>query len=209
MLKVESKIADLKDKDNGKGIFHYINEHTPLDIGLVLDMEMLDALLLAKHGQRKLSPLAKSVVGDGQPTSTQMETLGMLLSVYADKWNNLYDIYMEEVTIDSYKMTTHEEELGNSKDKQDTITNIQSNNKENVSGYDSDNLVTDSESIREDSDTSTMDITKDNTRELNRTVTGSQGNRLDDRAKAIQLLDQTYIDILLHDVATELGLLIY
>lgn len=209
MLKVESKIADLIDIDNGKGIFHYINEHTPLDIGEVIDIEVLDALLLAKHGQRTLSPLAKSVVGEGQPTSTQMETLGTLLSMYADKWNNLYDIYMEDVSIDSYKMITREEEVGESKDKQDTVSNIQSNNKENVSGYDSDNLVTDSESVRDDTDTSTMDITKDNSRELNRTVTGSQGNRLDDRAKAIQLLDQTYIDILLHDVATELGLLIY
>lgn len=209
MLKVESKIANLIDIDNGKGIFHYINEYSPLDIGEVLDIGMLDALLLAKHGQRKLSPLAKSVVGDGQPTSTQMETLGMLLSAYADKWNNLYVIYQEDVSIDSYKMTTHEEEVGESKDKQDTVSNIQSNNKENVSGYDSDTLVTDSESVRDDTDTSTMDVTKDNSRELNRTVTGSQGNRLDDRAKAIQLLDQTYIDILLHDVATELGLLIY
>lgn len=209
MLKVESKIANLTDIDNGKGIFHYINEYSPLDIGEVLDIGMLDSLLLAKHGQRKLSPLAKSVVGDGQPTSTQMETLGMLLSAYADKWNNLYDIYMEDVSIDSYKMITHEEEAGESKDKQDTVSNIQSKNKENVSGYDSDNLVTDSESVRDDTDTSTMDVTKDNSRELNRTVTGSQGNRLDDRAKAIQLLDQTYIDILLHDVATELGLLIY
>ena len=209
MLKVESKIANLIDIDNGKGIFHYINEYSPLDIGEVLDIGMLDALLLAKHGQRKLSPLAKSVVGDGQPTSTQMETLGMLLSAYADKWNNLYDIYTEDVSIDSYKMITREDEVGESKDKQDTVSNIQSNNKENVSGYDSDTLVTDSESVRDDTDTSTMDVTKDNTRELNRTVTGSQGNRLDDRAKAIQLLDQTYIDILLHDVATELGLLIY
>lgn len=209
MLKVEPKIANLTDIDNGKGIFHYINEYSPLDIGEVLDIGMLDALLLAKHGQRKLSPLAKSVVGDGQPTSTQMETLGMLLSAYADKWNNLYVIYQEDVSIDSYKMITHEEEVGESKDKQDTVSNIQSNNKENVSGYDSDTLVTDSESVRDDTDTSTMDVTKDNSRELNRTVTGSQGNRLDDRAKAIQLLDQTYIDILLHDVATELGLLIY
>lgn len=209
MLKVESTIANLIDIDNGKGIFHYINEYSPLDIGEVLDIGMLDALLLAKHGQRKLSPLAKSVVGDDQPTSTQMETLGMLLSAYADKWNNLYDIYMEDVSIDSYKMITHEGEVGESKDKQDTVSNIQSKNKENVSGYDSDTLVTDSESVRDDTDTSTMDVTKDNSRELNRTVTGSQGNRLDDRAKAIQLLDQTYIDILLHDVATELGLLIY
>lgn len=209
MLKVEPKIANLTDIDNGKGIFHYINEYSPLNIGEILDIGMLDALLLAKHGQRKLSPLAKSVVGDGQPTSTQMETLGMLLSAYADKWNNLYVIYQEDVSIDSYKITTHEEEVGESKDKQDTVSNIQSKNKENVSGYDSDTLVTDSESVRDDTDTSTMDVTKDNSRELNRTVTGSQGNRLDDRAKAIQLLDQTYIDILLHDVATEVGLLIY
>lgn len=209
MLKVEPKIVDLIDIDNGKGIFHYINEHTPLDIGKVIDIGVLDALLLAKHGQRTLSPLAKSVVGEGKPTSTQMETLGTMLSMYADKWNNLYDIYMEDVSIDSYKMTTHEEEVGESKDKQDTSSNTQSNNKENVSGYDSDTLVTDNESVREDTDTSTVDVTKDNTRELNRTVTGSQGNRLDDRNKAIQLLDQTYIDILLHDVATELGLLVY
>ena len=209
MLKVESTIANLIDIDNGKGIFHYINEYSPLDIGEVLDIGMLDALLLAKHGQRKLSPLAKSVVGEGQPTSTQMETLGMLLSAYADKWNNLYAIYQEDVSIDSYKMTTHEEEVGNSKDKQDTATVVQSNSKENVSGYDSDTLVTDSESVRDDTDASTMDVTKDSSRELNRTVIGSQGNRLDDRNKAIQILDQTYIDILLHDVATELGLLIY
>lgn len=209
MLKVEPKIVDLIDIDNGKGIFHYINEHTPLDIGKVIDIGVLDALLLAKHGQRTLSPLAKSVVGEGKPTITQMETLGTMLSMYADKWNNLYDIYMEDVSIDSYKMTTHEEEVGESKDKQDTSSNTQSNNKENVSGYDSDTLVTDNESVREDTDTSTVDVTKDNTRELNRTVTGSQGNRLDDRNKAIQLLDQTYIDILLHDVATELGLLVY
>ena len=209
MLKVESTIANLIDIDNGKGIFHYINEYSPLDIGEVLDIGMLDALLLAKHGQRKLSPLAKSVVGEGQPTSTQMETLGMLLSAYADKWNNLYAIYQEDVSIDSYKMITHEEEVGNSKDKQDTVSNIQSNNKENVSGYDSDTLVTDSESVRDDTDASTMDVTKDSSREVNRTVTGSQGNRLDHRNKAIQILDQTYIDILLHDVATELGLLIY
>src|SRR5699024_6242178 len=164
MLKVESTIANLIDIDNGKGIFHYINEYSPLDIGEVLDIGMLDALLLAKHGQRKLSPLAKSVVGDGQPTSTQMETLGMLLSAYADKWNNLYDIYMEDVSIDSYKMITHEEEVGESKDKQDTVSNIQSNNKENVSGYDSDTLVTDSESERDDTATSKMEVMMENYR---------------------------------------------
>ena len=208
MLKVETTIANLTD-DSGKGIFHYINEHTPLDVGAVLDISKLDMLLLAKHGQRTLSPLAKSVVGEEQPTSTQMDTLGMLLSMYADKWNNLYDIYMEDVSLDSYKMTTREDELGKAKDKHDTISSAESNNKENVSGYDSDSLVADNETIREDSDTSTLDITKDNTRELDRTVIGSQGNRLDDRAKAIQLLDQTYIDILLQDVATEIGLLIY
>lgn len=208
MIKTEIRLENLVDSDN-KGIFHYINEIAPLDIGYVIDIDMLDTMLSAKHGQRKLSPLAKSVAGEGQPTNEQMETLGIVLSMYVDKWNNLYDIFMEDVTLDSYKMVTHEEAIGNTKDKQDTTSNVQSTNRDNVAGYDSDTLVADRETVRDDTDTSTVDVTKDDTREVNRSMVGSQGNRLDDRAKAFQLLDQTYIDILLHDVAGELGLLIH
>ena len=208
MIKTEQRLENLVDSDN-KGIFRYINAIAPLEIGYVIDIDMLDMLLSAKHGQRKLSPLAKSVAGEEQPTKEQMMTLGTLLSMYVDKWNNLYDIFMEDVTLDSYKMTTHEEVIGNTKDKQDTTSNIQSINRENVAGYDSDTLVADRETVRDDTDTSTVDMTKDDTREVNRSVVGSQGNRLEDRAKAFQLLDQTYIDILLHDVAGELGLLIH
>lgn len=209
MLVRELNISKLTDNEQGNGIFYYINKHNELHIGKVIDVETIDALFLARHGQRKLSPLAENIIGDREPTVQTMDTLGKLLSMYVEKWNNLYNIYMEEVTLDSYKITTKEDEKTNSKDEQETSSSSQSKNSNLISGYDSDSLVPESESLNDDSDNSNMIISKDNNRELNRTVIGSQGNRLDDRAKALQLLETSYIDILLQDVANELGLLIY
>lgn len=203
------KIMDLVEAESGKGVFYYINQSTPLEIGKSLDIEVLDTLLIAKYGQRDLSPMALSVVGEGKIDSIQMSILGKLLSVYVDKWNNLYSIYMEDISLDSYKMTTHEEEKEDSKDKQEVLAISKSKNTDNVSGYDSDTLVPNNESLGDGEDNSSMDVTKNKNRERDMTVSGNKDNRLDDRAKAISLLDQTYVDIILTDVANELGSLIY
>ena len=78
-----------------------------------------------------------------------------------------------------------------------------------VSGYDSDDMVADNSVSRDTNDEATSDSTTDNSRVLERTVKGNQGNRLKDRELALQLLDNNYLDTIFTDVSRELGLLIY
>lgn len=189
-----------------KGIMYYIDEVIPL--GVALDVTTLDLIFKGRFGERELSPLATSIVGD-DPSDETLGQLALVFILYKDKWANLRSLYEEEVTLDTYTLTTEENEDTKTLSNQKSVEARDNTETNKVSGYDSELLLTDTQT--ETTLEGNTDFSKDDTgnRITTKKVVGSTGNRLDDRAKALALLETTYLETVMQDIVSEIGLHIY
>lgn len=202
-------LLKIRDLHTDKGIFYYINDLYPIVFSEYMNIEDIDRLFIGKHGSRDVSPLVNSIIQDGIVDDKALGLIATMFGGYVDKWNNLINIYLEDIDLDTYRVTTNEQEDTTGTEQANTVGKGKATDTENVSGYDSDDMVADNSVSRDTNDEATSNSTSDNSRVLERTVKGNQGNRLKDRELALQLLDNNLLDTIFIDVSRELGLLIY
>ena len=194
-----------------KGVFHYINQYEELPFTTDIDVEILDLLFVSMYGNRRVSPMVESVVKSTLVEEDEMEKIAKMIHLYyAKRWNDLYEIFLKEIPLETYKMTTTE-----------TITDVESNRLEvtnehnksdvdKVSGFNSDVMVDDKTREYESTDSILNEGGRDNERQITKEVKGNQGNALKDREVAIkQAKEDILYNIVFRDVSGFVGLLMY
>lgn len=204
----ELKVFDLY-KD-GKGLFQFMNEIEPLPFAEHLDIKTIDLSFITFYGNRAVSAPVKTLTG-GKVTNENMKQVAtMLYGMYFQKWANLYNIYKEEVDLDSYILKTTE----NIKDDGTNTSTVKSDNEDTsthkVSGYNSEDFENESEDTSTSTDQSTNEGKNQNLKERDTEVRGNLGNRLDDRQKALDGLNQEVIQsVVFKDTVQLVGSLMF
>jgi len=186
------KVYDLfKD---GKGLFHYMNEIEPLPFSNVLDISTIDLTFITFYGSRVVSQPVQRIIKDEVTEEGLKQVATLLYGMYSQKWNNLYDIYNEKLDLDSYVSNTTESVIDDTeidhtqgRTASDTRTN-------EVTGFNSEEWSNATKDTNNIDDQTTNTGTTSNTKERTNQTKGSLNNRIDDRRKAIDLLNEEVLN---------------
>lgn len=201
-------VADLY-KD-GRGIFSYINDVKPLPFVDVLEVDKLDNLFYAMNGRKETSVIVDDIV-DGVVTIDNMLTLAEIISMqYHDKWDRLYQVFIDDLPIDTYKLTTTETLTGSDTTNSTTDRSVNSSDDNKVTGYDSDLFVDDTQQSRTETDNTTNTDTKNKNQTITKEVKGNINNKVVDMNQLVRYLKNNLIyDIIFTDVKQVISSLIY
>ena len=175
---------------DGKGLFHYMNEIEPLPFTTLIDTQTMDLTFITLYGSRVIAPTIERIVKDEVTEDKLKQVASILYGMYSQKWNNLFDIFAEKVDLDSYVSHTTESIIDDTvidhtqgRTASDTRTN-------EVTGFNSDEWSNATKDTTAVDDTTKNTGTTSNTKERTNETRGSLSNRLDDRRKALDLLNQ-------------------
>ena len=202
-------IRDLKV--DGKGIFHYMNELEELPFIPVMEIETMDKLFIGLHGMKVISPATASIMSNGGVTESNMETLArMLLLKYGDTWNRLYNLYTQDIPLESYSMTTTERHEGSESSSSSINTETTSEDLDRVSGYNSESMVDNSVKNIERADVTENEGTRSDERTITKEVKGLQNSRVLEAERLIRFIKRNLIiDEVFHNVADVIASLFY
>lgn len=100
------------------GLFEYINQYTDIVTKVDLPAVLLDYLLFANCGQRKISPLVEmSLDKDRKLSDSEAQKIGQIIAaLFKNKWDRLYDVILKEYDpiynyYDEYHETTSGDEV--------------------------------------------------------------------------------------------------
>jgi len=202
-------IRDLKV--DGKGIFHYMNELEELPFIPVMDIETMDKLFIGLHGMKHISPATASIMSNGGVTESNMETLArMLLIKYGDTWKRLYELYTQDMPLETYSMTTTERHEGSEATSSSINTETTSEDLDRVSGYNSESMIDNSAKNIERTDLTENEGTRSDERTITKEVKGLQNSRVLEAERLIRFIKRNLIiDEVFRNVADVIGSLFY
>lgn len=187
-MKVREKFTEQK-------LFNTIFQKGYFNFGSIIPTETMDTYYLMNHGNRTLSYMGEN--------NTVDEIAELLLGLYADKWNKLYEVAMKEISVEfNYKETVSE----NVDDTGTNTADITSTNTGTVSAYNDENFVNNDkdESVSKNQGSSTNKKVRTFTKEI------LNGNITQNIESVIKHLTNNYFcDIIVVDVNSVLTLSIF
>lgn len=196
---------------DGKGIFHYMNEIETLPFIPIMEIETIDRLFIGLHGMKAISPVVASIMSNGGVTDSNMSTLArMLLLKYGETWNKLYNLYTQDMPLETYSMTTTERHEGSEATSSSISTETTSEDIDRVSGYNSESMVDNSAKNIERADLTENEGTRSDERTITKEVKGLQNSRVLEAERLIRFIKRNLIiDEVFHNVADVIGSLFY
>lgn len=202
------KVFDLY-KD-GKGLFQYMNEIEPLPFTEVLDIKTIDLSFVTFYGSRDISAPIERLVGDKVTDDNMKQIASMLYGMYYSKWGNLYAIYKEQVDLDSYVLVTDETVQDDGTNSSTTTSSNEDKTNHSVAGYNSEDFADAEQDTTTGSGNTQNEGTNKNLKDRHEEQRGNLGNRLDDRQKALDGLNQEVIqDVVFKDTVQLVGSLMF
>lgn len=196
---------------DGKGLFHYMNELETLPFTLLFDVDELDILFTAMHGNKTLSPTVDSIMANGGVTEDNLKKVAsMLLTMYGMAWSRLFELYTMEIPLETYSMITTETITDSETTSHDGTNTSLRTDSDKVSGYNESTMVEDTEKVVDSEDISTSGGSREADRQVTREVRGLQGSAALEVQRIIRLMERNLIqDVVFPNVATFVGKLIY
>lgn len=196
---------------DGKGIFHYMNELENLPFTSAMEIETMDRLFIGLHGMKCISPATASIMSNGGVTESNMETLArMLLLKYGETWKRLYNLYTQDIPLETYSMTTTERHEGSEATSSSISTETTSEDLDRVSGYNSEAMVDNSIKNIERKDLTENEGSRSDERTITKEVKGLQNSRILEAERLIKFIKRNLIiDEVFHNVADVIGSLFY
>lgn len=184
----------------------------PLFLENISSITSIDLGFYLKYGDRQVPQTVIDILGTKVSDSFMKVVANLLLELYKEKWENLYDLMVLnlQLTADDYKMIVNESIVGdeNSTDSS-TRTNI-STNANKVAAYDSSNYSEKDQKVFDGNETNSGTGAKTNTQNLERTTSGFRSNPNKNVEAAVNYLRNNLLyDIVYTDVSYILSSLIY
>ena len=203
------KVKDLKVGD--KGIFYYMNEKNPLIFADLMDINLMDISFIGLYGERRISPFIKSIVKDREIDADVLQEIGdVVIGLFYNKWENLYNVFIQDVELETYNLKTTETITDDGTGSYETINQTSDTDTTGVTGYNTDDYVPDDKQEKERNETITNISNNTNTREKITETKGNINNSINDRIKIIEYLKNNLIyDIIFVDIGQLVGLQIY
>lgn len=192
----------------GKGLIQYINDIQELPFAPVIKPVTMDVTLSMTYGNRPVSSTVERIVGEAV-TDDKMRQLAMVLhSMFYDKWSNVYNMYAQQIDLDTYRMLTRETITDDETTKVNGTATSTDETLNKVTGYNSDEFVDNTRDDTKTTDSSSNEGKRDNKRIRETDVRGNSQNRLDDMKKALELLDsKVFSKIIYTDIIETVGTL--
>jgi len=196
---------------DGKGLFHYMNKLEPLPFTPAMDIETLDKMFIGLHGIKTVSPTVASIMLNGGVNEENMLTVAkMLLTMYSTAWSRLYELYTQDIPLESYSMTTFETHSGTEETSLGITSESTSQDIDKVSGYNASDMVDNVEKSTNRQDTTTNQGTRTDERIVTKEVKGLKGSRVQEVTKLVKFIQNNLIvDIVFNNVANFVGSLYY
>lgn len=190
----------------GKGLIQYINDIQELPFAPVIKPVTMDVTLSVTYGNRPVSSTVERIVGEAV-TDDKMRQLAMVLhSMFYDKWRNVYNMYAQQIDLDTYRMLTRETITDDETTKVNGTATSTDETLNKVTGYNSDEFVDNTRDDTKTTDSSSNEGKRDNKRIRETDVRGNSQNRLDDMKKALELLDsKVFSKIVYTDIIETVG----
>lgn len=190
----------------GKGLIQYINDIQELPFAPVIKPVTMDVTLSMTYGNRPVSSTVERIVGEAV-TDDKMRQLAMVLhSMFYDKWSNVYNMYAQQIDLDTYRMLTRETITDDETTKVNGTATSTDETLNKVTGYNSDEFVDNTRDDTKTTDSSSNEGKRDNKRIRETDVRGNSQNRLDDMKKALELLDsKVFSKIIYTDIIETVG----
>lgn len=196
---------------DGKGLFHYMNELETLPFTPAMDIETMDKMFIGLHGMKVVSPTVASIMLNGGITEENMLTVAkMLLTMYSTAWSRLYELYTQDIPLESYSMITTETHLGTEETLLGTTSESTSQDIDKVSGYNASDMVDNVEKSTNRQDTTTNQGSRTDERTITKEVRGLQGSRVKEVTRLSKFIQSNLIiDVVFNNVANFVGSLYY
>lgn len=196
---------------DGKGLFHYMNELETLPFTPAMDIETMDKMFIGLHGMKVVSPTVASIMLNGGITEENMLTVAkMLLTMYGMAWSRLYELYTQDIPLESYSMITTETHLGTEETSLGTTFESTSQDIDKVSGYNASDMVDNVEKSTNRQDTTTNQGSRTDERTITKEVRGLQGSRVQEVTRLSKFIQNNLIiDVVFNNVANFVGSLYY
>ena len=196
---------------DGKGLFHYMNELEPIPFTPAMDIETLDKMFIGLHGIKTVSPTVASIMLNGGVNEENMLTVAkMLLTMYGTAWSRLYELYTQDIPLESYSMTTVETHLGTEETSLGITSESTSQDIDKVSGYNASDMVDNVEKSTNRQDTTTNQGSRTDERTITKEVRGLQGSRVQEVTRLSKFIQNNLIiDVVFNNVANFVGSLYY
>lgn len=196
------KVKDLQV--DGEGIFSIMEQYRELPYWN--DVKMVDLAFYSLYGEREVSNFTSNIMGAEVTHDKLLILAQVLIEMYGKRWEDIYNLLMKDIPEHSYKVNTKE----TIDDEGKVISNSESktinNDVDEVSGYNSNDMVEDRETNRSTSDTGKHDTDNTNKRVRELETKGSITNAYDDKRKlANYLLNELRYDIIYSDVSQTVG----
>ena len=195
---------------DGKGIFHYLNEIEPLPFNSLISIQNIDLSFITFYGSRVLSQPIKRIVKEEVTAEKLQQVASLVYGMYSQKWNNLFEIYAEKVNLDSYISNTTEsvnDDTTIDHTQGRTATDTKTNE---VTGFNTDEWSNANKDTNTVDDKTTNTGTTSNTKNRTTQTKGSLNNRIDDRRKALDLLNKEVInETIFQDTIQLVGRLVF
>lgn len=196
---------------NDKGLFHYMNELEALPFIPAMEVETMDKMFIGLHGMKTVSPTVASVMLNGGVNEDNMNTIAtMLLVMYGMAWSRLYELYTQDIALETYSMTTTEHHEGNESSSSTTSSESASEDLDKVSGYNSEAMVDDSTKNIDRTDLMENAGTRNDEKTITKEVKGLQNSRVLETERLSRFVRQNLIvEVVFQNVANFTGSLIY
>lgn len=196
---------------DGKGIFHYMNELEDLPFIPAMEIETMDKMFIGLHGMKTVSPAVASIMVNEEVNESNMATLArMLLIRYGETWDRLYELYTQDIPLETYSMTTTEHHEGSEVSSSSINTETTSEDLDRVSGYNSETMVDNSTKNIERADLTENEGTRNDEKTITKEVKGLQNSRVLEAERLIRFIRKNLIiDEVFNNVADFTGSLFY
>lgn len=186
---------NVREKFSSNGLFKAIEQIQPLKYMSLITSSNMDILYLANNGCRKLSYLGEN--------NTVEEIANILIEMFANKWNKLYDIAVSDLPVDYNYSETMEEKVD---DDGTNVIDYVSTDTGLVNAYNDEDFVNDTKQDLKTTN-SGKNLNKRNRQYKKEVLQGSKTDNLD---KIKNYLQNNYFnDIIIRDINEFLTLSIF
>lgn len=152
-----------------KGLFTAIDKIKPLPFNKLVTPEEIDLVHLYKFGNRTLNSKTAEQVNETSPEMVVDNLAHFFITMYYDKWNKIYNGLNIDLPLNVTSRETYDE-----------VITINNESKDNVSAYDSDELVTESGNTTTNNNNHTYTKDKISYNDLERNIELLQDNLIHD-----------------------------
>ena len=196
------KVKDLQV--DGEGIFSIMDKGH--EFPYWYNPIMVDIAFNGLYGEREVSPFVRNIMGDEITYDKMLILTQVLLEMFDDKWHNVYTLLLNDVPKESYNIKTRETIDDEGKIISNSENKTINDDVDEVSGYNSPDMVDDRTTNRTTSDSGKHDTDNTNKRVRELETSGNLTNAYDDKRKlANYLLKELRYDIIYIDVSQIVG----